>query len=206
MLCDRDALPMGKAAASAESKAAGKLRVLGRYHLENYFLDEQLLATIFADWEPEGSWLRDPKAVLAKLEQIATGLVPYATALIVSAKFREQFGNLDLMVKGSHGKTLTELSDSVISRAKEESVRFSASIEQTVLEQDLAATHKALLAALGDGSWKNVIPGRSIVEQFAMASKVPSGRLKLRYLAESERTAIHPFQDVLNIFKDFANQ
>ena len=203
MLCDRDALPPGKAASDVEAKAAGRLRVLNRYHLENYFLDEQILATLFADWVPSDSWLRDPQAVRARLEQIASTAVPYATALMIASRHREQFGNLDLMAKGCHGKSLAELSQLILAKAATESSRFADAVSQAALEKDIQATHAAMSASLTDGTWKSLIPGKVIFEQFASISGVPSGRLKIRYLAECEKKSPHPFQDVLDIFSQF---
>src|SRR5690606_38112094 len=47
MLCDRDALPPLTNTDDFEEKSNGKLKVLDRYHLENYFLAEKILASIF---------------------------------------------------------------------------------------------------------------------------------------------------------------
>jgi hypothetical protein len=204
MLCDRDALPPGKAAEGVQAKAAEKLKVLGRYHLENYFLDEMVLAEVFKDWEPVGSWLRDPPKVRAELEKIATSMVPYATALTISARYREQFGNVDLMVKGCDGKSLAELAALFTARTAEETARFSAVVSATELAKDIATTYQQMQSSLTDGTWKSVIPGKGILERFASITRVPSARLKLRYLAECEKSSPHPFQEVLELFAHFS--
>ena len=97
MLCDRDAVPVGATTSAIEESSQDRLRVLPRYHLENYFLDETVIAEIFAPLEAENSWLRDPAAIRENLREVARGYVSYAAALIVSSEFRVRAGNLDIM-------------------------------------------------------------------------------------------------------------
>jgi hypothetical protein len=58
MLADRDAAPGG-------AQAHGKMRVLKRYHLENYFLDAEVLAQCFSEMESADSWLCQPERIEA---------------------------------------------------------------------------------------------------------------------------------------------
>jgi hypothetical protein len=204
MLCDRDALPPGAESVELEAKSGGRLRVLKRYHLENYFLEERVLARLFKDWEPEHSWLHDEGSILARLQEIARTMIPYATALIVAARQREQFGNLDLMVKKCHGKTIDELSALLIERSRAESSRFGKTVLDASIEQIARETYALLNASIEDGSWKALLPGKAILEQFASAANVQSGRLKIRYLAEVDKVTPHPFADVIDIFGAFA--
>jgi hypothetical protein len=61
MLCDGDSL-----ASVPGDKAGDRLRILPRYHVENYFLNEHVLARVFEQLdEPEDSWLRDPTKIRA---------------------------------------------------------------------------------------------------------------------------------------------
>ena len=84
MLCDGDTAPT----ATVETN---RLRSLSRYHLENYFLDEAVIAGIFESMEPADSWLRSPQKVRANLRDVAQSLVPYATALSTAARYRVAF-------------------------------------------------------------------------------------------------------------------
>ena len=205
MLCDRDALPPGAKSTELEAKGAGRLRVLKRYHLENYFLEERVLVRLFKDWEPEKSWLHDEASILARLQEIARTMVPYATALIVAANQREQFGNLDLMVKKCHGKSVDDLSTLLLERTAAERGRFEKVVLDASTEQLVRETYASLSASVDDGTWKFMLPGKAILEQFASAANVQSGRLKIRYLAEVDRVAPHPFADVIDIFEAFAS-
>src|SRR5258708_4870176 len=108
MPCDRDAAP-GPNAATGVNVETGRLKFLKRYHLENYFLDESVLAEVFADMEPEGSWLRSPVEIRNVLREIAKDLVALTAALTTSAHFRQHVGNLSIMPKDCFGKTTDEL-------------------------------------------------------------------------------------------------
>lgn len=205
MLCDRDALPPGAESTELEAKGSGRLRVLKRYHLENYFLEERVLARLFRDWEPEQSWLHDEQSILMRLQEIARTMVPYATALIVSAKQREQFGNLDLMVKKCHGKSVDELSTLLLDRTSTERGRFEKTVLDATIDQLTRDTYALLSASVDDGTWKIKLPGKAILEKFANAASVQTGRLKIRYLAEVDKVTPHPFADVIDTFQAFAN-
>ena len=50
-----------------------------------------------------------------------------------------------------------------------------------------------------------MLPGKAILEQFASAASVQTGRLKIRYLAEVDKVTTHPFADVIDIFEVFAS-
>lgn len=108
MLCDRDSAPTGQRA--PEEASDGRLRVLIRYHLENYFLDEFTWARAFATLESADHWLRDPAAVRARLRDLAGRLASYATALAVTAQLRQQVGNVDVMPRtATTDRSLTSL-------------------------------------------------------------------------------------------------
>jgi len=204
MLCDRDALPVGAHAGTYENATGQRLRILKRYHLENYFLEESVLSRVFRDLEREGSWLRDPAAIRAKLDTIAMATVPYATALTVSAQIREAFGNIDVMVKGCHGKSAGELAALVASKAISEAERFESAVSVEAVVDLVRGTYGELESAVRDGTWKARLPGKAIFEQFASSTGLQSSRLKLRYLAEAEIAEAHPFQDVIEICERFA--
>ncbi|HEX4996926.1 MAG TPA: AAA family ATPase, partial [Terriglobia bacterium] len=81
MLADRDVAPQSLPVPDISARSNGRFRVLERYHLENYFLDQRVLAACFEDQEPGGSWLRDEVQISTKLIEIAKSYLSYATAL-----------------------------------------------------------------------------------------------------------------------------
>jgi hypothetical protein len=139
------------------------LKVLPRYHLENYFLEESVIAPIFDDMEREGSWLRDPASIRSRIEQLSIQAIPVAVALKVAAAAREGVGNIDIMPGGiNQDTTADELVSKIIERASSEKARVSLGLDLQSLEKLAREEYSALMASFGDGSnrWKYDIPGR----------------------------------------------
>jgi len=205
MLCDRDAVSLLRRASDVEAKGNGRLRVLGRYHLENYFLDEHLLAKVFASMEPSGSWLTSPSAIRQKLRELARSLVSYAVALIVSAEYREKVGNVDLMPDGCHGKSADELVSLVLARVSSERVRVEGAVELSRIEASVKTEYGRLSKCVEDdgNEWKAVIPGRPLLAKFASLTRLEAPRIKRLYLQEAMKEESSPFEEVMAIFNKF---
>ena len=206
MLCDRDTIPSGLSATEVEAAAKGRLRVLGRYHLENYFLDENILAAIFVPMEPEGSWLRDPVQIRAKLRELARPIASYAAALTESASYRNRVGYVDIMPKGSEGRTAAEIGALMTQKATAEIGRVSGALDVSRIEASVKATVDALIASIDrdDEAWKATTPGKPLFAKFAGAARMDAGRLKTLYLQEANKQGTSPFQDIIDIFESFA--
>ena len=98
---------------------------LGRYHLENYFLEETVIAAVFEAMEPQDSPLRNPSAIRARLKKIAQSQASYAVALAASSELRELAGNIDVMPKDCAGKDDVGLCEMIAAKAAEESARVT---------------------------------------------------------------------------------
>lgn len=206
MLCDRDALPGTVEPSRLEAESKGRLRVLPRYHLENYFLDATILARVFAVMEPEGSWLTDPHQIDRKLKEIATNMASYATALTVTAHIRQLTGNVDIMPKSLQNKTTDELCNLLATAAKSERLRIEGALnatEVTKLTRQVAADVATKLAS-PDGGWKLIIPGRPVLNSFASAAKLNVARLKHLYIREAEQANDSPFAEIIELFSTFS--
>jgi ABC-type cobalamin/Fe3+-siderophores transport system ATPase subunit len=205
MVCDRDVIPPSKTKEDIEAEGKGRLRLLNKYHLENYFLDEKVLARVFSTMEPPGSPLTDPFEIQRSLKNIARKTISYAAALIVSAEHRDAVGNVDIMPGNCHDKSADELSALMVRRAKSESQRVALAIDATAIDTAVRRTVLELERSLEDGagSWKRLMPGRQILNIFASQSKMTTGRLKLLYLREAESQEPNPFADIISIFEHF---
>jgi len=124
MVCDHDAVTLDMDASTLEAKANGKLRMLKRYHLENYFLDENVISKIFEPLEPPESPLRNPTLIAEMLRQVAREYLSYAASLIVSAAIRERAGNVDVMPKGADNKSVDEIAAAIVAAADQEKIRI----------------------------------------------------------------------------------
>jgi hypothetical protein len=209
MLCDRDAVPATRDTSDMERSSNNRLRVLKRYHLENYFLDEQVIASIFEDMEDDSSWLRQPDKIDAKLRQIAAESVSYAAALIVAAEFRERTGNLDIMPKGCDGKEIGALVELVRARAEQERLRMDKAVDLTEIQLFTERTMNRLNASLSDGTnlWKHIFPGRQIVTKFCSNkfADFDFGRFKTAYIKVASQRTPSPFKEIDEIFRSFSS-
>ena len=206
MVCDRDALPAMSNPAELETASSGRLRVLSRYHLENYFLDSTVLANVFTTLEPADSWLTQPEKIEAKLVELAAEHVSYAAALIISAQYRQLVGNADLMPKNCHGRTGDELAQLFHDRVAEERGRIDSALDPILIGDAARAAFTSLQTKLaaGDNSWKTVIPGRPILHAFASHTGLNAARIKQAYILASESITPSPFVEVIDMFSTFS--
>lgn len=203
LLCDRDAVNMLGGKAHQEVAGPDRIAVLARYHLENYFLDERVLAAVFTEIEHEGSWLRNAEAIKQKLLEIARGVVPYAVALNVTAAMRERVGNVSVMPKGAGScKTPDELCQLMEAKLEMELSRVEAGLEKELLKKLVTAEYARLNEALNNDTpvWRADLPGRIIFNKFASEAALQSGRLKQMYLAHAEGAT---FAEIVAIFERF---
>lgn len=203
MLADRDSVANSE---DFEEKAPGRFKTLSKYHLENYFLDSNVLAAVFAKMEPDTSWLCNPDEIESKLSEIAKEHLPYAASLIVANERRRMAGNVDIMIKGCQGKNKQDLLQSISDKANAETVRIKESLDSDSLEAQLSETFDRLKESIEDssGAWKSDIPGKAIFKTFCSKANISSGRLKTLYIQQAEEMENSPFNELVEIFRCFS--
>lgn len=208
MLCDRDVIPPSRETQELEEVSKGKLKVLDRYHLENYFLEESILVKVFESIEAEDSWLRSEEAIKNELIQIAQSMISYATSLYTSAHFREAAGNVDIMTKNCHEKNIDELTSLILQKTNEEQRRIHKILDQKEIESFTRETATMLNNSLSDGTdgWKRLIPGKQVLNVFAGKANLTVGRLKRAYINEAMKAEHNPFSEIIDIFDHFDKQ
>jgi energy-coupling factor transporter ATP-binding protein EcfA2 len=203
MLCDRDAVnALGRE--SVEAHLSDRIKQLPRYHLENYFLDENVLARVFEEMEPAESPWRNPGHIRARLKSIAQSVIPYAVALNVAATIRQAVGNIDVMPKAVDSLVTADLlTKAVEARASSESIRIGAAINAAAIAALVSAEFDRLSAAVAndDPVWQVDLPGRRILHKFAGEAKMKTGRLKQLFIAKAD--ADITFADIVDIFQQF---
>lgn len=209
MLCDGDSAP-DSSPESDDAKLAGSLRVLGRYHLENYFLDEQVWALAMENLEGKDFWARDAAQVRAHLIEIAREYVSYSVALSVSARSRILFGNVDIMPKDCHGKTAQQLSELMQKKALSEVERSRLTLDGSTLDAEIDDRFSQILESLdaaGDDAWKKVIPGKPLLGKLAHQLGMNAARAKRLYISaaySAQNKGEDPFSDIRSIFATFS--
>lgn len=206
MLADRDAVPADGNPQELESQSAGRFKCLRKYHLENYFLNPQVLAAVFEEMEPEGSWLRDPNRIDATLRELAQQFVGYATTLLVSKAVRESMGNVDIMAKDCHGKTEDEVQQLISSALEDERSRFQKALDANSVIQNVSDTYRRIETSLkGEGpNWHDDIPGKPLLASFAGKANINTGRLKSLYIAKEDTVTNSPFEEIIDVFAGFS--
>lgn len=202
MLADRD---FGSTSSTDEWS---RFRVIPRYHVENYFLDSEILSQCFDELEEPQSWLRSSAEIEAQLRELARENLGYAVMLSVSAEIRRQTGNADLMVSGSHKLQLHELRAEVATKARSEGDRIRANLEEGGVIELLERTFRRfedLLSSPGD-DWKSELPGKVVLKRFCSAAGMDRARLTSLYLAKAEQAAENPFQEIVDIFRAFSEE
>ncbi len=198
MLADRDASPT--------SQGSGSFRVLNRYHLENYFLDAEVLASCFTELEDSDSWLRSPQEIEEKLRTIAREGLGHAAALIVAKQIRDAVGNVDTMPNGIHNQNQADFVEAFKNTSRIELQRVSESLDSGNIEARASEEYRRLVGLLDSENceWKSHFPGKPIFSKFCEAAQMPQGRMKALYLVKAFKSDSNPFAEVIRIFEDFS--
>ncbi|MBI4749201.1 MAG: ATP-binding protein [Acidobacteria bacterium] len=206
MLRDRDAIPLSDPKESVENTVNSRIRYLSRYHLENYFLDEQVWAKAFEKlFIEEKSDLRSPDQIRKKILDLAKENIPYAVALYVSAEMRKNIGNVDLMPRDCHSKPLGELLQLIAERAVAESNRVKHKLDQSQVETTTRTIALKLEESLKNADeWKTLIPGKNILNRFLKDVKQPIDQAKRAYIQVALESGSEVFKDIQEIFADFS--
>lgn len=203
MLCDGDSL----ISASAD-QTVGRLRILPRYHVENYFLNEYVLARVFQHLEePEDSWLRDPCKIREEIRKIAESFLSYAAALHVAHRLRLAAGSADLMPSNCHGIDGDQLAELLATQGASEVERIASALAPATVREKVKLEYSRLsqLVSNDDDAWKNEIPGKPIFKKFASKAGLDAARLKRLYITIAADGSTDPFHDIREIFDYFSN-
>jgi hypothetical protein len=204
MLCDRDALPVSDPT-KLESISGQRVKLLKRYHLENYFLDEPTIVKLFESITPDDHWLRSAPEIRSRLRSIASKHASYAAALIVSGNLRENIGNVDLMPKECHGKSAVDLAKLVAQKASEEKIRVNVALDMTSVEAQVIETMQRIQDSLNkdDEDWKALIPGKPIITAFCATTPLKYDGFRTAYIRTADTMALNPFAEIIGIFAQF---
>ena len=205
MISDHDSNLPEDVMADFVLKSSKRLAFLPRYHLENYFLDENIIAKMFEKMVPEDNWLRSPEQINEKLKQIARESVPYAIQLGLASSLRSKVGLIDFSVKGTEGLSLEEYLSRLEGPILKEQKRVNSALDIDDVK-DFVGKKWNLLTDLLDkdnDNWKKIILGRVICHKFSSLAKIDRGRFKTMYINQAKEEDLAPFGDIINIFKNF---
>lgn len=205
MITDRDSSVPDDVMEQMVLQASGRLAFLPRYHLENYFLDENIIAGMFESMEGEDSWLRNSGLVREKLKRIARESISYATQLWLRSHLRSSVGEIELTVKGIDKMGLSEYTVELEKAIVTEHGRVSKSLSIDTLKRVVEERWNLLVTLIDEDKdeWKELIPGKIICQKFSAEAGVGVGRFRSMYINEARRDEFRAFEDVINIFEKF---
>lgn len=205
MIADHDSNLPEELMAELVSKSSKRLAFLPRYHLENYFLDENVISRMFKKMEAPDSWLCNNTLINDKLKQIALDTIPYAVQLHLSSSIRSRVGEIEFTVKDIDKMSLEEYLTQLEEAISKEQKRINSIID---LEQIKNVAKKrwdflAMLITNDNSEWKKVIPGRVVCHKFASLTGIDKGRFKKMYINQSREEGYQPFKEIITIFESF---
>ena len=204
LLSDRDAYPDEIQDKIDERNLTDKIKCLSKYHLENFFLDEQVIASVFEDMEPEDSWLRNPTRIKEELKSIATQRVSYSVALTVSKLFRDKVGNIDIMPRRCDRLDSQELVQKFQETISSEVSRVNALLTSDEPKNKIEQYFQSFSGSLNSDNWKNDIPGKQILSIFSSKIGMGEDRFKNLYIKKALESENNPFDEIINIFDEFS--
>ena len=94
----------------------------------------------------------------------------------------------------------------MISKATVEQERIRASLHGDSVGRLVDQTYGRFeeLLEVSDDRWKHELPGKVIFAQFCAAAGLEQRQLRNLYLSEAERAPQNPFQEIVDIFAEFA--
>ncbi|MCK9630953.1 MAG: AAA family ATPase [Methanoregula sp.] len=205
MISDHDSSLPENVMTDLVSKSSNHLAFLPRYHLENYFLDEEIIARMVCKMEPHDSWLCDPVKIRDKLKQIARESIPYTIRLELDSLVQSKIGNVGLTVKGINDIDLSDylslLENSFLVEQKRVNSAFS--FEPIKEHTERRWIYLNDLVDRDDDEWKKVIPGRTLFNKLSSAANVSPGRFKTMYINQAKEDNFSPFEEIIQIFEEF---
>ena len=202
MIRDRDGLT-DDAVSILEKNA--RFRVLKRRHVENYFLDADVLSKVAGRL-----YLSNEKS---DREAIDEALMEAASAGLNRAILSEVkelvylTGSIDIpKVNGADALSLEELSTRIAKQLASNAKLVGERFDETAAERLVEKRSKVLAASLKDGSWKTVLPGKAILARFVGTFwRVGLPQVRQAYvdtaLAEKP-SALGDIQEILERFRE----
>jgi len=205
MISDYDSSLPEEVMRNLVSKSSGRLAFLPRYHLENYFLDENIISRMFEKMELEESWLRNSEQIKEKLKQIARDSIPYAIQLWLGSFLRSKVGEIEVTVKGIDRTNLKEYLSQLEEPVLKERSRVNSTLSIDSIKEVVEERWNLLTDFINDDNedWKKIIPGRVICHKFSSLAQIDPGRFKTMYINQAKEDGLIQFEDVINIFKNF---
>jgi AAA domain, putative AbiEii toxin, Type IV TA system len=206
MLADRDNSLPDTVLEELEARANGRLRFLRRLQVENYFLEEEVLAEAFTHLVPPDDWRRRPEEIHDQLVNLARAVIPQSVNLWLSTRLRSLVGDLDVSLRGPVAATLDELANNLRPILDREGQRISEHLDAQTVTSEVESRWKVLESSLADDTWKHLFPGKIILAQFASRAGLKVGMLRSAYIGAARSRDFRPFTEIVDLMTTWSVQ
>jgi hypothetical protein len=199
MIRDRDGLSPDQIAKIEENP---RFRCLRRRHVENYFLDSGVLATVASRLYLDDKW-HDADTVLARLKEICDRLLPLAVALHMK-HFITVNGTIPAPpITDASSKALDTVKSDIIAAVSGSLGELGSSMATTQIEREFDREISRLEKSLSNNAWKLIFPGKVIFGTICSDFGVSSNRVRRAYLDLALRDKPAVFSEITKIFEQF---
>ena len=177
---DRDFLSDGEVAAF-NAHPSGRLRVLGRYHIENYLLDDRTLSEVLTDTFDMNL---SPEDVTARLRAVAKRSAGRVLAAMCAYRLNRSFVPQDFSLGGFfigvevldesdawNGSAIADLERALAARVTSVRADLTAATDPPAVKQlveDCARrVHDAFAEVTSGATWREMFPGRVMLSGLA---------------------------------------
>jgi len=201
MIRDRDGLNDDQINALENDSS---LRCIKRRHIENYFLDPEVLAKVAARFCLDEQW-QNKDNIGAKLEDIAKQSIVEAFDLISKEYLKT---NLNIPVpspKDIQSKQIEQLIEEFKDKTNTSISNINNNLTGENLKNKLEQFKENLENSLNDNTWKNIFPGKVLFRKFCTEIKVEKDRVRQAYIEIALEEKPSVFQDIKEILESFNN-
>jgi len=200
MIRDRDGLTDKQVTKLEKSE---RIRCLKRRHLENYFLDSEILAKIAKNFYLD-SELQNESNIEKHLSRIAQRALN--AALVLSMKeFIRVNGTMDSpKVSGLDRKTVNDVQKELSSLSRQACNKFNEEINQTSIDEFIETEKNKLTKSLQNGTWKEIFPGKFIFNVLCgEVLNVQADKIRQAYIDIALNEKPEALEDIIEILKTF---
>ncbi len=179
------------------------VRCLSRRHIENYFLNPDILAKVAEHFYQDPS-KADSTQIEAKLFDIAKDCLNTALALAVK-EFISINGSLDVpKVKSPDTKSIDDVAAEISKQVIANSESLQSKFDESAINSLIRHEQKTLQSSLSNGQWKALFPGKLILSRFVGTFwDLDLNHVRQAYVDIALEQDPDVFADIIQIFRHF---
>ncbi len=201
MIRDRDGIS-DDVAKEFIRQSGGRLHILQRYHLENYFLEPNLIAEAMKPLCKNGDKRMDPEYIRRIIFGKAKKHISLAVQARIVSEVRNNIGNVDVNAKGIDNLSCDQLIEAIAGKALDEIKRVESNINRDSLMPRITQIYEEYNDIVNREDVDKLLvyfPGKSIFSSVAHELNVSPSDLRNLIKAAAKGNEIEIFKDICEI-------